>query len=58
MKNGDVNALIGAIGALPADDPLEFVFIGDAPYLRGLATNASQAGTRWQGVLRTAIGVP
>ena len=56
MKNGEVNALIQAINNLPKDDPLEFVFIGDSPYLDGLANNPNGSGTRWQGVLRTNLG--
>jgi len=58
MKNGDVNGLIQAINNLPKDDPLEFIFIGDNPYLIGLAANGSQANQRWQGVLRTNLGIP
>jgi hypothetical protein len=58
MKNGDVNALIQAIKNLPANDPLEFVFIGDAGYLHGLANNPLGAGTRWQGVIKTNLGLP
>lgn len=58
MKNGEVNSLIQAIGNLPKDDPLEFVFIGEAGYLNGLATNAFQRDTRWQPVLRTNLGLP
>ena len=57
MKNGDVNGLIQAINNLPADDPLEFIFIGDAPYLSGLANEQTQATQRWQGVLRTNLGI-
>jgi len=57
MKNGDLNGLIQAIGNLPKDDPLEFIFIGDAPYLNGLANNTSQANSRWQPVLRTNLGI-
>lgn len=57
MKNGEVNSLIDAIKKLPADDPLEFVFIGDDSYLNGLATNGTLGGTRWQPVLRTNFGV-
>jgi hypothetical protein len=57
MKNGDVNGLIQAINNLPADDPLEFIFIGDAPYLNGLANEQTQATQRWQGVLRTNLGI-
>src|SRR5204863_2840500 len=57
MKNGEVNSLIQAIKNLPADDPLEFVFIGDDSYLNGLATNSSLGGTRWQPVLRTNFGL-
>jgi RHS repeat-associated protein len=55
MKNGDINGLIQAIGNLPKDDPLEF--IGNAPYLNGLANNSSLANTRWQPVIRTNFGV-
>jgi RHS repeat-associated protein len=58
MKNGEVNSLIEAIKNLPADDPLEFVFIGDGSYLNGLATNTSLADRRWQPVLRTDFGLP
>jgi RHS repeat-associated protein len=57
MKNGDVNSLIQAIKNLPADDPLEFVFIGDHNYLNDLATNSSLADKRWQPVLRTDFGL-
>jgi hypothetical protein len=58
MKNGDVNSLIRAINNLPKDDPLEFVFIGDDPYLNGLSTNATTRNTRWQPVLRVNLGLP
>jgi len=58
MKNGEVNSLIEAINNLPADDPLEFVFIGDVPYLNGLAENALRRNTRWQPVLRINLGTP
>ena len=58
MKNGEVNSLIEAIKNLPANDPLEFVFIGGGSYLNGLATNSSLADKRWQPVLRTNFGLP
>ena len=58
MKNGDVNALIDAIKGLPKDDPLEFIFVGDAAYLHNLANNPNQANARWQPVLRTNLGIP
>jgi len=58
MKNRDVNALIQAIKTLPKDDPLEFIFIGDAAYVNGLATNPTQVNSRWQPVLRTNLGLP
>jgi RHS repeat-associated protein len=58
MKNKDVNSLIQALLNLPPDDPLEFIFIGDDPYLIGLAANASQSGQRWQGILKTILGMP
>jgi len=58
MKNGDVNSLIHAIDNLPKDDPLEFVFIGSAAYLNGLATDPARINTRWQPVLRTNLGLP
>ena len=59
MKNGEVNSLIQAIEALKKSvDPLEFVFIGDHPYLNGLVTNSALGGQRWQPVLRIDFGLP
>ncbi|MGH9970159.1 MAG: hypothetical protein ACREBG_20520 [Pyrinomonadaceae bacterium] len=58
MKNGDVNALIQAIKNLPKGDPLEFIFVGDSPYLNNLANDPNQAHRRWQPVLRTNLGIP
>jgi RHS repeat-associated protein len=57
MKNRDVNGLIQAINNLPKDDPLEFIFIGNADYINGLATDQTQSNQRWQGVLRTNLGI-
>jgi hypothetical protein len=57
MKNGDVNALIEAVKNLPKDDPLEFIFVGDASYLHSLANDAAQAHTPWQPVLKTNLGI-
>jgi RHS repeat-associated protein len=57
MKNRDVNGLIQAINNLPKDDPLEFIFIGDADYINTLATDQTQANQRWRGVLRTNLGI-
>lgn len=57
MKNGDVNGLIQAINNLPKDDPLEFIYIGDSPYINGLVNDQTQANQRWQGVLRTNLGI-
>jgi RHS repeat-associated protein len=58
MKNRDVNALIQAIMNLPKDDPLQFIFVGDSPYLHHLAGAAALAKTRWQPVLKTNLGIP
>jgi RHS repeat-associated protein len=58
MKNGDVNKLIQAIKDLPQDDPLEFIFIGDAPYLNNLSADQNAANSRWRPVLRTNLGLP
>ena len=58
MKNGEVNGLIQAINNLPKDDPLEFVFIGDDPYLNGLAGDPLRGNSRWQPVLKVNLGLP
>jgi hypothetical protein len=60
MRPGAISqrALIQAINNLPKDDPLEFVFIGDDPYLNGLAADTNLANQRWQRVLRIDFGLP
>ena len=40
------------------NDPLEFVFIGDDPYLNGLAGDPLRGNSRWQPVLKVNLGLP
>jgi RHS repeat-associated protein len=56
MQNRDVNDLIQAINNLPADDPLNYVFVGNNEYLNDLATNPAYAGYPWRSQLRKALG--
>lgn len=58
MKNEDVNTLIQLIKALPADEPLEYIFMGSDEYLNGLATNPSLSGMPWRPALLIALHPP
>jgi hypothetical protein len=55
MRNGDVNALIRAIKNLPAEAPLEFIFIGSQKYLTSLANDPNLSTMPWQGALKTDL---
>lgn len=58
LHNQDVNSLIGVVNQLDLDgDAVGQIFVGDAPYLNGLAGQKNQDGKYLYPDLRIALGL-